>query len=142
MEYRCPECGAAAADNKNCQSIFDTFLALEFSDPEYGAVHFLTVSCFMIQHGRYSDEGLAWIKEQLRGYFQAGTTPAVIIQTQKKIVSNASRKWKIMRQAGSTPPPRVAWSMTIADVASTYNGSESYRNLIHKWGETTLAEMP
>ncbi|QYR19267.1 hypothetical protein KZ483_15075 [Paenibacillus sp. sptzw28] len=32
-------------------------LALEFSDPGYGRVHFLTVACFIIQHNRYMTKG-------------------------------------------------------------------------------------
>lgn len=58
----CPECGATWLEDSTCQSVFDEFLVLEYSDPAYGEVHFLTVVCFMIQHGRYSDEALVWIR--------------------------------------------------------------------------------
>ena len=57
MRSTCTECGAAL-DETTCQSIFDSFLVLEFSEAAYGAVHMLTVACFMIQYRRYSDEGL------------------------------------------------------------------------------------
>ena len=43
----CPECGAP--DNL-CQTRFDEFLVLEFTDAGYGAVHHLTVATFMVQH--------------------------------------------------------------------------------------------
>jgi hypothetical protein len=49
MPHCCPECGSRLNDGITCQSILESFLALEFSDPAYGAVHFLTASCFMIQ---------------------------------------------------------------------------------------------
>jgi hypothetical protein len=72
MPNTCSECGAVLQDESSCQEIFDSFLALEFEDPAYGEVHFLTVACFMIQHQRYSDEALAWIAQSLRAYLEEG----------------------------------------------------------------------
>jgi hypothetical protein len=43
----CLECGATS---KACESQFHEFLAKEFTDPKYWAVHHLTVSAYMIQH--------------------------------------------------------------------------------------------
>ena len=67
MAGACAECGAIIDQEESCQEIFDRFLVLEFSDPEYGAVHFLTVACFMIQHRRYSDAALGWIAQLATG---------------------------------------------------------------------------
>lgn len=59
------KCSAVLNETNNCQVIFDSFLVLELTDPGYGEVHMLTVACFLIQHGRLSDEGLAWIAQKI-----------------------------------------------------------------------------
>ena len=56
MTKICPLCGAKWKNSLTCQEMFDEFLALEFSDAAYGKVHLLTVTCFMTQHQRYSDQ--------------------------------------------------------------------------------------
>jgi hypothetical protein len=67
MPARCAECGAVLPEGETCQTIFESFMALEFSDLAYGEVHFLTVACYMIQHGRYGDEVLAWASRRWAG---------------------------------------------------------------------------
>ncbi len=37
--------------------------------------------------------------------------------------------------------PKVAWTITIADVASQMYDSDSYCKLVRQWGRTTLKEM-
>ena len=39
------------------------------------------------------------------------------------------------------PLPKVAWTMTIADVASQMHDSYTYCKLVEQWGRTTLKEM-
>jgi hypothetical protein len=64
LRQTCPNCGARYKNNLNYQSVFNEFLALEFTDPDYGVVHMLTVVCYMIQHGQYTDEALVWIDKK------------------------------------------------------------------------------
>src|SRR5687768_2028141 len=102
---RCPVCGAAWPEGASCQATFDELLVLEFTDPGYGAVHFLTVACFMIQHQRYSDEGLRWIQSQLRGYLEKGLTIAQVHKSALRTTSEPNRKWKVVRAADAAPLP-------------------------------------
>lgn len=141
MSKICPECGAIISEDSSCQSIFDSFLGLEFRDPDYGEVHMLTVACFMIQHGRYSDEGLVWIEQELRANLEEGMPVERIRRQAAKETGQGTRTWKVNRQAGAPPLPKVAWSMTIADVASNYQDARSYRELVRHWARTTLHEM-
>ena len=141
MPNICPECGAMLGEETSCQAIFDTFLALEYTDPGYGKVHMLTVACFMIQHGRYSDEALTWIEQQLRVYLQEGQPVEQIRQRAAKETRQDARTWKVIRRPDAPPLPRIQWSMTIADVAASYRDAESYCELVTQWARSTLHEM-
>jgi hypothetical protein len=141
MVTTCPECGAIQTEAMTCQTAFDTFLILEFSDPAYGAVHFLTVGCFMLQHGRYSDEGIKWMYGTLREYLEKELTPTQLRQLAAKDTSSQTRTWKVVRAKDAPPAPKIAWSMTIMDVATQYTDADSYRALITEWGRVTMREM-
>ncbi len=141
MSDRCSECGAILKDGKSCQEIFDSFLVLEFTDPGYGEVHMLTVACFMIQHGRYSDEALAWMARQLRACLEEGVSTGQIRRQVARETGQARRRWKVLRPKDAPPMPKIAWSMTIADVASNYRDAKSYCELVRKWAHSTLREM-
>lgn len=141
MSSTCPDCGAVHVGETSCQSIFDKFLALEFTDPGYGEVHMLTVACFMIQHGRYSDEGLHWIADKVRLHLEEGIPFQEIRRQVVGETDQAKRSWKVTRRPEDPPQPRIAWSMTIADVDASYRDAESYRELIRQWARNTLTEM-
>jgi len=137
----CPECGAILTDELTCESVFNKFLALEFTDVEYGAVHLLTVACYMIQHNQYSQEGLIWISQTLDDYLIKNIPVEKIRKQTSQAASREHRNWRIRAQKGKLHPVRIPWSMTIIDVASQYHDADSYRNLIKKWARTTLQEM-
>jgi len=137
----CPQCGAVLDEGNCCQSIFDEFLILEFGDAGFGAVHMLTVACFMIQHERYSDEALIWIEKKLHEHLEEGRPVELIRQQAANEANQARRTWKVTRQPGARQLPRIKWSMTIADVASTYQNAEDYRELVQHWAQCTLREM-
>lgn len=137
----CPDCGAALAEGTTCRAIFDQFLALEFGDPEYGAVHMLTVACYMIQHGQYSDAGLVWMEQRLRDYLEHGISAEQIRRGAAAETGQNRRGWKITRQPGDAPQPRVAWSMTIADAARQAEDPAQYRQAVTQWARIVLQEM-
>ncbi|WP_240419403.1 DUF5946 family protein [Paenibacillus periandrae] len=138
MSETCTKCGAVHTGEKTCESIFSEFLALEFTDPGYGRVHFLTVACYMIQHVGYSDELYVWMQAALRKYLEEGHTTEMIRQD---AVQGPGSTKGIRRLADAPPLPKVAWSMTIADVAAQMHDAESYCKHIEQWGRTTLQEM-
>lgn len=138
MSDICAKCSAVLPEGKTCESIFNEFLALEFTDPGYGRVHFLTVACYMVQHEGYSDEAYAWIRSALRNYLEEGHTTKMILQD---AAQGPGRTKGVRRPADALPLPKVAWSMTIADVAEQMLDAESYGQLIEQWGRITLKEM-
>lgn len=141
MSERCAECGAVLPQGSTCQTIFEEFLNLEYTNPAYWRVHFLTVACFMIQQGRYSDEALAWIQSALRAYLEQGLTGQQIRQFAIKGMENVKRTWKVTRRPDAAPLPTVVWSMTIVDVAQNMQDAEKYCEQVEQWARTTLQEM-
>jgi hypothetical protein len=141
MANVCLECGAIHTGDGSCQAIFDNFLALEFSEPGFGEVHLLTVACFMIQHGRYSDEALIWIEQQLRANLEGGVSAEQIRRRAAQHTDLQTRVWKVTRRPGAPSQAHIAWSMTIADVAAHYQDAATYRDLVSQWARATLREM-
>lgn len=138
MSSTCNKCGARLPTGNTCQSIFNEFMALEFTEPSYGQVHFLTVASYMVQHEGYSDEMYVWIQTALRKHLEEDYPTELIRQDMNR--GPGSTKG-IRRPVNAPPLPKVAWTMTIADVAAQMHGAESYRKLIEQWGRTTLKEM-
>jgi hypothetical protein len=141
MAGRCPECGASLGPETSCQAIFEAFLALEFTLADYGRVHMLTVACFMIQHGHYSDAALVGIAGSLRAVLQEGVSAGELRSRAAPVVRSDRREWKITRRPGDRLLPRVAWSLTIADVAERDADPDSYCEWVERWARSTLAEM-
>lgn len=141
MTIVCLDCGARLEAGTTCQSIFDSFLTLEFSDPAYGEVHFLTVACFMVQHGRYSDATLAWIQSKLRAYLEENLPVSEIRRSAADETNNVERGWQVLRQAQDRPLPKINWQVTIADVAEHAADAADYCNWVRRWGAATLRQM-
>jgi len=141
MTNTCTECGARLEPGETCEGMFHALLALEFSDPAFGEVHFLTVACYMIQHGRYSDEGLAWICGMLRRYLEEGLPADEIRRLAGEDAGNERRGWKVTRAPDAPPLPVTRWRVTLADVARGFQDAESYRGLVRDWARETLAQM-
>ncbi len=137
----CPVCGAELPEGATCQSVFDEFLVLEFTDPGYGAVHFLTVACFMIQHERYSDESLRWLQPNLRAYLDEGRTNEKLRQSARHTTNQPNRTWKVLCAADAAPLPKIAWAMTLADVAGHFSDADAYGDLIRQWARTSLRQL-
>jgi hypothetical protein len=141
MSEFCPVCNAVWDSNLTCQDRFDEFLALEFNDPAYGKVHMLTVSCFMIQHQRYSDPALIWMQEKLKDVLENGKNASEIRLQMTSDVGQGKRDWKIERQPGERELPKIEWSITIADVYPHKDDPVSYCAWVERWARATLKEM-
>jgi hypothetical protein len=132
----CPECGAV--DNL-CQTRFDEFLALEFTDPGYGAVHNLTVCTFMIQHSsRMSKEGWLYERELLREFIVEKKSPSLIRQQVKKSVDSGKRTFKFKSKDGVPVINKSTWTKTILDVRT--ERADIYCEDINAWARSVLEE--
>jgi hypothetical protein len=132
----CPECGAA--DNL-CQSRFDEFLILEFTDVGYGAVHHLTVAAYMVQHSsKMTREGWLFERNLLRQFLIENKPPAYIRKQNKDVVDSGKRKFKIKSRDGKPVIDKTTWSKMILDVRS--ENPDVYCEDITAWARSVLKE--
>lgn len=136
MIMNCPECGAP--DNL-CQTRFDEFLVLEFTDPGYGAVHNLTVATYMLQHSsQLSKEGWLYERDLLREFIVENKSPSLIRQQVKNSVDSGKRTFKFKSKDGKPIINKTSWRTTILDVRA--ENTEVYCEDIRAWAKSALEE--
>jgi Family of unknown function (DUF5946) len=132
----CPECGAP--DNL-CQTRFDEFLVLEFTDAGYGAVHHLTVATYMLQHSsKLTREGWRYERQLLREFLIENKSPAFIRKQNKDLVDSSKRKFKIKSRDGLPIISKTTWAKTILGVRA--ENAEVYCQDVTAWARSVLEE--
>src|SRR5215210_7218640 len=133
----CPECGAF---DTLCQTRFDEFLVLEFTDAGYSAVRHLTVAAYMLQHSsKLTCEGWLHERELLREFLVANKRPAFIRKQNKDLVDNGKRKFKIKSRDGLPVITKTTWAKTILDVR--VENAEEYCEDINGWARSVLEDV-
>jgi hypothetical protein len=94
----------------------------------------------MIQHGRYSDEALAWIQEKMQIYLDRQLTNQQLRQLIGNEMSSATRTWKVVRPLDAAALPKIAWSMTIVDIVKSAQDPEQYCEQVKQWARTILQQ--
>ena len=132
----CPEC---SAPDTLCQTRFDEFLVLEFTDAGYGAVHHLTVAAYMVQHSsKMTREGWMYERELLREFLIENKPPALVRQQIKDIVDSGKRTFKFKSKTGIPVISKTTWQKTILDVRP--ENAEVYCEDITAWARSVLQE--
>lgn len=132
----CPECGAP---DQLCQSRFDEFLILEFTDAGYGAVHHLTVAAYMVQHSsKMTREGWLFERNLLREFLIEKKPPAYIRKQNKDVVDSGKRTFKIKSKTGVPVIDKSTWKKTIVGVRA--ENAEAYCEDITDWARSVLEE--
>ena len=133
---QCPECGAP--DNL-CQTRFDEFLVLEFTDASYGAVHHLTVAAYMVQHSsKMTREGWLFERGLLREFLVENKPSSYIRKQNRDVVDSGKRKFKIKSKTGLPVINKTTWRKTILDIRS--ENAAVYREEITAWASSVLEE--
>ena len=133
----CPECGAP---DRLCQTRFDEFLVLEFTDADYGAVHHLTVAAYMVQHSsKLTPEGWLHERELLREFLIANKPPAFIRKQNKDLVDSGKRKFRIKSRDGLPVINKTTWTKTILDVR--VENAEIYCEDVTAWARSVLEDV-
>jgi hypothetical protein len=132
----CPECGAP--DNL-CQTRFDEFLILEFTDAGYGAVHHLTVATYMVQHSsKLTREGWMYERDLLKQFLVEKKPPALIRKQIKDTVDSGKRTFKFKSKYGKPVINKTSWTKTILDVHA--ENAEVYCKDVTAWARSVLEE--
>ena len=132
----CPECGAP---NISCKTRFDEFLALEFTDADYGAVHHLTVATYMLQHSsKLTREGWLHMRGLLREFLLENKPPEFIRKQNRDLVDSGKRKFNIASRDGFPVIQKATWGKTILDVRS--ENTEVYCKDVSVWARTVFEE--
>ena len=131
----CPECGA-----ENCQARFDEFLVLEFTDADYGAVHYLTVATYMLQHSsKLTKEGWLHMRWLLKEFLVENKSPAFIRKQNKDLVDSGKRKFKIASKDGRPVISKTTWTKTILDVQ--VDNAQVYCDDVTVWARSALKDV-
>jgi len=139
MMNRCPQCGAEYAAGEDCGNRFNLCLAKEYENPSaYGAVHHLTVICYMLQHNVYSHEGWLGARELLRQFMQQGITPSESRKHTCNELDGERRKWNVTKGARFPKFGSISWTRTVADVR--LDSPETYCADVRLWATSVLAE--
>lgn len=144
MTEQCAECGTLLPEGRTCQEVFDVFTTLKYLNEDYLHVHFLLVSCFMIQHRRYSHEALVQVQSMLRASLERPMTVQQLRQLAAQRMNGHTRTWKMNHSEGDPPFPKIAWRITIIDVAqNSQEGQdvEQYCAQVKQWARSTLEQM-
>ena len=129
QKVNCPECGAS---DILCQTRFDEFLILEFTDAGYGAVHHLTVATYMLQHSsKLTREGWLHERDLLREFLVENKPPAFIRKQNKDLVDSGKRKFKIKSRDGLPIINKNTWTRTILDIRT--DNAEVYCEDVTAW---------
>jgi hypothetical protein len=132
----CPECGAP---ERQCEAQYHQFLALEYADAAYGAVHHLTVAAYMLQHSsNLTAEGWRFERELIKQFLEPGVSPSQVRRELAPDVDSRRRKFKIKSTDGRPLFDPPAWNSTIMNVR--HNGPESYCSDITAWARATLVD--
>ena len=132
----CPECGAT---DGLCQTRFDEFLILEFTDAGYGAVHHLTVATFMIQHSsKMTREGWMYERELLKEFLIENKPPQLVRKQMKDTVDSGKRKFKIKSRDGLPVIYKTTWTKTILDVR--VENAKDYCEDVTAWARSVLED--
>jgi hypothetical protein len=133
----CSECGAS---DGSCQTRFNEFLALEFTDASYGAVHHLTVSAYMLQRSsQLTCEGWLHERELLREFLVENKPPSFIRKQNKDLVDSGKRTFKITSRDGLPVIHKTTWTRTILDVRK--ENAETYCADVNAWARFVLEDV-
>ncbi len=138
MLQKCPQCGGEFPSEEQCRDRFDLCMAMEFENPTaYGAVHHLTVACYMLQHNAYSRDVWLEVRKMIAQFTQEGGTPAEMRKQNRSRFDSGHRNWSVTKGAKLSEFDAIVWSRTIADVR--LDNPETYCADVELWATSILA---
>ncbi len=139
MLQKCSQCGAEVPPDGQCCDRFHLCLAYEYENPTtFGAVHHLTVACYMLQHNAYSRKVWLAAREMVAQFMQQGITPADMRKQNRQRFAGGQRKWSITKGEKLSEFDTIIWSATIADIR--LDSPEIYCADVRHWAISVLED--
>ncbi|MBI3942354.1 MAG: hypothetical protein HY326_05020 [Chloroflexi bacterium] len=136
---KCSLCGGEFPSAEQCGERFDACMDLEFENPAaFGAVHHLSVACYMLQHNAYSRDVWLEARKMIAQFVQENVTPAEIRKRNRSGLDSRQRKWSITKGAKLAEFDTIVWSRTIADVR--LDNPTVYCADVELWAQSILAD--
>ena len=128
----CDRCGGIAPGGiAGCRDLFEKVLALEYSDPAYGAVHLLTVDADALQHSEdHGPRSNAFHLLRLCMLLEHGGDPG-IGQNPRWLQAQIDGN----REAPFLEPPVNRGNLTIADAYGATSADE-HAERVHRWARS------
>lgn len=134
---RCPECGGASVNGKNCWEQLGEIAVWEWNDPELMREHFLTVASYNLQHpAQFTDEAMSGLTASFIEHLDQGTPVSII----RKRTARTARGVKVLRPAALRTPRFRAWPLTIASVYVP-NAPEGAAARVRAWAASVRREL-
>ncbi len=138
MPFTCPNCGASFTSNETCQDRFTLSQLKEVEQPDYYAVHHLSVPCYLLQHNAYSWEGWLEVRKLLAKFIHESWTPTMARRENRVSADSGHRTWSFTKGAKLPGVEQIAWTYTIANVR--LDTAEAYCADVRHWAERILAD--
>lgn len=139
MSQKCPRCGAEYPSDEQCRNRFERSMALEYENPAaWGAVHHLTVLCYMLQHNEYSREVWLEARKMLAQFIEGDITPDTMRKRNRSKFDSAHRTWSVTKGPKLPEFDAVVWSRTIADIR--LDDPETYCADVRLWAVSILKD--
>jgi hypothetical protein len=136
----CVECGAKEQDGLICSEQFGYLLAWEHNDPKLYALHFWTVSNYMLQHpSHYTKEGYEHLKRLFCDAYDYDWDSSYILEKNREVTSK--KNFKIVNPTPFLERVRVLrnWTMTVSDVYAV--GETNAIENVKKWRGYIRSEL-
>lgn len=138
MFVKCDLCGAEQPVDDSCSQRFGRLLALEYENSTtYGAVHHLTVPCYMLQHNEYSRGAWLVAREMVEQFVKASATPDSLRHTFQR--QSRDRTWRITGGPKLAEFGAIRWTCSIMDVRFD-DGPSIYHSDITRWAIQLLID--
>jgi len=114
-------------------------MAVEYENPgAYGAVHHLTVTCYMLQHNAYSRDVWLEARKMLAQFIEGSVTPEAMRKRNRSRFDSAQREWSVTKGARLPEFDAIVWSRTIAGVC--LDDPETYCADVRLWADSILSD--
>jgi hypothetical protein len=136
----CVECGAAEQDGLSCSEQFGYLLVWEHNDSNLYALHFWSVSNYMLQHpSHFTKEGYDLTKRLFCDAYDYNWETSYILKKNREVTTN--KNFKIVNQTPFVERVRVLrkWTMTVSDVYAA--GEKDAIQNVKKWRDCIRTEL-